>query len=206
MLLADTIMDYKGKVKSTVAGDDWTTTVDRLLADVGGRTDAEASIFLDVSESTIRRWREMRRDGKRITGETRGRVRQALMRAMTPEGRASAQGRQPGRGETVRGGGYTEDASEDTSYLSLPDVSFLAPRAQAVFDETIGSYVRRGWTSEAIETAAELLIGYFKRTSTLQSSGASLPELSEAMQLHVLRESREEIEIAFDRLGRGSRR
>lgn len=90
--------------------------------------------------------------------------------------------------------------------LNLPDVSFLAPRARALFDEAIGNWVRRRWTSEIIENAATLLLGYFNRTSTLQSSGASVPKLSEEMQVHILTESREEIEDAFAHLERGSPR
>lgn len=98
-----------------------------------------------------------------------------------------------------------EMARSYPSQLELPDISFLAPKARAFFDESIGSWMRRQWTYETIENAARLLVGYFNRTSTLQSSGTSVPELSEDDQVLVLKESREEIEAVFDREGPGSR-
>lgn len=105
---------------------------------------------------------------------------------------------------TVGGGGDTEEM--DTALLNLPDTSFLKPRARAFFNETILEYIRRKWTSENIEAAAALLLGYFTRASTLQSSGVSQPELSEEMQLSVLEQSKAEIDYAFKGRGPGSRR
>lgn len=106
-----------------------------------------------------------------------------------------------GEKEGVRGGGEIDYM--DTTELNLPDTSFLFPKAQALFDQAIGSYLRRGWTFETVEDAAVILLGYFKRTSTLQSSGYELPELSEDLQVKILEESMEEIEYVFRKRGGG---
>jgi transcriptional regulator with XRE-family HTH domain len=200
--LGTTIADTGGNVKGNVTDYDWTALVDEILRRGRGLTDAQLAERMRMSESTIRRWRQMRDQDEEIN-DPRGDPRQALLRlaagVVTLPSEGSANLPRQTRVRESQAGYARED-------LMLPDVSFLSPAAQAYFDETIGNWMRRGWTFETVERAAELLLGYFNRTSTLLSSGTSVPDLSEEMQIHVLRESRGEIEHAAAALARGQRR
>lgn len=73
----------------------WTAAADALLRAVRGMTDAAAAEELDVSESTIKRWRELRAAGEAIPEKPRGRPRVALLSVITGNDGSDGQGKDP---------------------------------------------------------------------------------------------------------------
>lgn len=172
------IADYNGSRKGLVA-DSWTRAVDEVLERTRGRTDQEGAQLIGVSESTLRRWRQLRAAGEEIP-EPRAGPREALLRAMNPNGRSEA-----------------EETPEQAVETNFPDVSFLKPRARAIYDRAVGSYLTRKWPQPIIERAAWDLVNYIIGANTLRSKGPGKPELTEEEQVWVLEDSVEHVERAY---------
>jgi hypothetical protein len=92
---------------------------------------------------------------------------------------------------------HEEETPEQAVSATMPDVSFLKPRARAIYDRAVGSYLTRGWPQPIIERAAWDLVNYIIGANTLRSSGAGRPELTEDEQVMVLERTREHVERAY---------
>lgn len=191
MHLESTIADYKGSVKSPVAGNEWNSRVDAFLREVAELTDASAASAFAVSESTVRRWRELRSGGEDVP-EPRGRPREALLSFVRETGRHSYGGR--------------EETPEEAIAVDWPNVSYLKDKAREEYERLLGQYLTRGWTSEIIAAAAHELTSFFRGENILHQADRSRPELTEEDQLLVLRAEAERIEKRYGRRGPAPRR
>jgi hypothetical protein len=154
---------------------DWTPLVDLALESVDGYSEPEAERVLGISDSTIRRWRQLRADGAKIP-EPRGAVRDALLKI--------------GDAQVRRG-------SEEGSEPELPKVGYLKPLARAEFDRLVGSYLSRGWRLRTIERAANDLVGVISGANAMRVGGAAVREFTEDEQLKVIRSNAKWVERAY---------
>lgn len=93
--------------------------------------------------------------------------------------------------------GAAEETAEQVLAPDLPDVSFLKPKARAIYDAAVGSYLTRRWPAPIIERAAWDLTNYIRGANSLRSEGTGRPELTEEEQCMVLERAREHVERAY---------
>lgn len=95
------------------------------------------------------------------------------------------------------GAAPVEETPEQAVAANMPNVSYLLPRARAIYDRAVGSYMTRGWPPPIIERAARELVAYIEGANTLRSKGPGRPELTEEEQVWVLEDGVEEVERAY---------
>lgn len=93
--------------------------------------------------------------------------------------------------------GPAEETPEQAVAGNMPDVSFLYPRARAIYDRAVGSYLTRRWPQPIIERAAWDLVNYIIGANTLRTAGPGRPELTEEEQVMVLEKNVERVERAY---------
>lgn len=146
--------------------------IEAVLRKTQDLSQTAAAAAIGVSQKSLSRWRAGERNA--LWEETRRKLEEFLRR-----------------------GGTVEETPEEAVAANMPDVSFLKPRARAIYDRAVGSYLTRNWPQPIIERAAWDLVNYIIGANTLRSKGPGMPELTEEEQVWVLEDSMEHIERAY---------
>lgn len=179
--------------------------VKRFFDLLEGRGDVEVASLVGGRPEEIRRWREKLPEwllGARPPSGPGEEDDLSMVSRRVRHFLATARGQLLQRGRDIPS--VTPDPIDhadaglgDVVEPTLPDVSYLKPRAREIYDRALGSYFTRRWPIPIIERAARELVAYIEGANTLRSRGAGKPELTEEEQVWVLEDGIEEVERAY---------